>query len=242
MSLGLNSQMVKDSLNVNPINTGITAGLSLKFMLDNAVQYVKQGDIIIALFEYSCFTRDYNYCSESLLRVILDVNMEYLRLLNFRQVLGLLPLMPKYVVSKLDPFAYFNVNIDPPYDINSFNRYGDACAHWNMEKRSFRPSKLNEFNQQIIGKIKDFEKTVEQKGAKFYISYPPYNDKSFYKSSDIIAAIRSELETNFKVLGTPERYMMPDSLMFDSPYHLNGKGVNIRTSRLIEDFRNYHFR
>ena len=31
--------------------------------------------------------------------------------------------------------------------------------------------------------------------------------------------------------------MMPDSLMFDSSYHLNKTGLDIRTARLIEDFR-----
>jgi hypothetical protein len=46
---------------------------------------------------------------------------------------------------------------------------------------------------------------------------------SFHKSEDIIAVIRSELEKNFKVLGTPERCRMPDSLMFDTSYHLNKK-------------------
>jgi hypothetical protein len=154
-------------------------------------------------------------------------------------VLGLLPLVPKYVVSKLDPFAYFNVNIDLPHDRDSFNQYGDECTHWNMENRHFEPySRLDEFNRQTIGKIKDFEKTVEQKGAILYITYPSYMATSFYKSEDIIAAIRNELEKNFKVLGTPERYMMPDSLMFDTSYHPNKKGVDIRTARLIEDIKN----
>jgi hypothetical protein len=93
------------------------------------------------------------------------------------------------------------------------------------------------FNREIIGKIKEFEKTVEQKGAKFYITYPSYMATSFEKSVDIIAVIRDELEKNFTVLGTPERYMMPDSLMFDTSYHLNKKGVDIRTFRLIEDIK-----
>ncbi|MDR2814829.1 MAG: hypothetical protein LBB79_09300, partial [Prevotellaceae bacterium] len=235
--MGLNSQMIKDSLNVNPINTGITSGLGIKFMFDNVGEYVKRGDVIIAPIEYVFYTYDYNYCAETLLRMIMDANKDYLHLLSFQQAFNLLAYMPRYVISKFDLRTYFNIETDPA-DPMFLNKYGDECAHWNMENRHFEPySRLDEFNQQIIGKIKDFEKTVEQKGAKFYISYPPYNDRSFYKSSDIIAAIRSELEKNFKVLGTPERYMMPDSLMFDSPYHLNGKGVNIRTSRLIEDFR-----
>jgi hypothetical protein len=239
LSFGLNSRIIKDSLNVNPINTGIHAGLGLKFMFENAAKYIRQGDIIIAIMEYSHFTSDYNYCSDALLSMIMDVNKGDLRLLNFRQAFNLLPFVPKYAVSKLKPTAYFNIEINHPYDINSFNEYGDVCAHWNMENSYFKPTgRINEFNRQIVGKIKDFEKIVEQRGATFYITYPSYMATSFDKSKDIIAVIRDELEKNFKTLGTPERYMMPDSLMFDTSYHLNKEGVDIRTARLIEDIKN----
>jgi hypothetical protein len=238
ISFGLNSQTIKDSLNVNPINTGINSYIGLKFMFDNAAQYIKKGDIIIAPLEYHHLVREYNYCDESLLRLIMDVDKKHLRSLSFRQALTLLPYVPKYVVSKLKPRAYFNIDINPPYSRNSLNQYGDGYLHWGMDNRSFVPEgRLDDFNPQIIEKIKDFEKIVEEKGAKLYLTYPSYLDKSFYMSEDIIATIRTELEKNFKVLGTPERYMMPDSLMFDSSYHPNKKGVDIRTARLIEDIK-----
>jgi hypothetical protein len=69
------------------------------------------------------------------------------------------------------------------------------------------------------------------------VSYPGFQDKSFYKSIDIIREVQKEYERNFTVLGTPERYMMPDSLMFDSPYHLTRQGVERRTKLLVEDIR-----
>jgi hypothetical protein len=236
ISLGLNSQMIKDSLNVNPINTGISAIVGLKFMFDNTVQYIKKGDIIIAPLEYLHYTDKEYSCGEPLLRIIMDVDRKYLRLLSFQQMRTLLPRIPKYIASKLDPRAYFNTDIDSIYSRNSFNRYGDECAHWGMKTRNFVPDgRLGDFNKQIIEYIKDAEKKIEKKGGKLYLAYPSYLDKSFHESEDIIATIHAELEKNFKVLGTPERYMMPDSLMFDSSHHLNRKGVDIRTARLIED-------
>jgi hypothetical protein len=240
LSYGLNSQTIKDSLNINPINTGITANLGLKFMFENTAQYIRQGDIVIAPLEYVHFTHDYHYFFLDVLRIILDVNQEYFRLLSFRQALNLLSSIPAYAMSKLKPTAYFNSETEESlYTRNSFNKYGDTQTHWNEENRSFVPiGRLDEFNRKIIDKIKEFEKTVEQKGARFYISYPSYMATSFDKSVDIIAAIRNELEKNFNVLGTPERYMMPDSLMFDTSYHLNKTGLDIRTDRLIEDIKN----
>jgi hypothetical protein len=239
VGMGLNSQMIKDSLNINPINTGHTAGLGLRYMFNNTAQYIKEGDIVIAPLEYVHFTRDYDFCSDDLLGIVMDANRRYLRFLSFRQALNLMPGIPKYIIAKIRPTSYFGIDTDTMrYSMNRYNRYGDACAHWNQDNKQFEPyGRLDAFNQQIIGKIKDFEKMVEQKGATFYITYPSYLEKSFRESEDIIALIQNELEQNFKVLGTPERYMMPDSLMFDTSYHPNKKGLDIRTARLIDDIR-----
>jgi hypothetical protein len=238
ISFGLDCQMIKDSLNVNPINTGIDAGFGLKYMLDNTIQYIKEGDIVIAPLEYHHYTRDYRYCNEALLRLVLDVDSKYVRLLNLRQALNLLSNLQTYLVSKFKPTSYFGFKIDPPYDRNSFNIYGDEYAHWDMENCAFEPDdRLDDFNPDIISKLKEFEKAVEQRGGRFYIAYPSYMEKSFRMSDDIISHIQTGLENNFTTLGTPTRYMIPDSLMFDTSYHLNRKGVTIRTARLIEDIQ-----
>jgi hypothetical protein len=240
LSFGLNSQMVKDSLNMNPINTGIVFDLGLKYMLDNTFQYIRKGDILILALEYVHFTRNYDCDSESLLRMVLDVDKKKFRLLNVQQIMNLFPYIPKYSLSKfiLSEYSGFNREIDI-YSKNAFNVYGDTDAHWHMEKLTFSPDpRLGKINQQIIVKIKEFEQNVEKKGAVLYLSYPGYQDKSFYISADRIAEIHNELRKNFNVLGTPVRYMMPDSLMFNTSYHLIKKGVDLRTKLLIEDIKN----
>jgi len=44
-------------------------------------------------------------------------------------------------------------------------------------------------------------------------------------------------EKNFKTLGTPRRYSMPEEMMFNTHYHLNKRGVDYRTQLLIEDIK-----
>ncbi|MDR1581678.1 MAG: hypothetical protein LBS55_00185 [Prevotellaceae bacterium] len=235
--MGFDCQMIKDSLNVNPINMGLTLDTGIKYLFDRVIQRMKKGDIVIAPLEYHHFTRKYNYVSQVLLRIVMDVDKEYRQFLDVQQIINLFPYIPKYVASKLNPLSYFKLAADS-FDINSFNQYGDMCGHWNMKKRNFFPyRRIDDFEQQVIEKIKEAERRIEKKGGRLYITYPSYLDESFYESEDIIDVIRCELEKNFKVLGTPERYMMPDSLMFDTSYHLNKKGVDIRTARLIEDIK-----
>ncbi len=74
LSLGLNSQMVKDSLRLNPINTGLTFELGLKYMLENTLQYIQPNDIVVLIPEYSLYYSDYDDASEMLLRMVLDAN------------------------------------------------------------------------------------------------------------------------------------------------------------------------
>ena len=47
LSLGINSQMLKDSLALNPINTGISVGIGLCYMLDNTLKHVRKNDIVV---------------------------------------------------------------------------------------------------------------------------------------------------------------------------------------------------
>ena len=55
LAFGTNSQMIKDSLGLNPVNTGLHASLGLKYMLDNTYRYIKKGDIVVVAPEYEHF-------------------------------------------------------------------------------------------------------------------------------------------------------------------------------------------
>jgi len=103
LSFGLNSQMIKEELNLNPINTGVHASIGIRYMLENTIQYVREGDIIILALEYSHFYHDYNSGSAELLRTIFDVELSNIRLLNLQQIVGLIPHVPKYSLSKFRP-------------------------------------------------------------------------------------------------------------------------------------------
>lgn len=78
LSFGLNSQMIKDSLQINPINTAIEASIGIQFMIDNTLEYVQDGDIVVLVPEYFIYYRSLNLGSKELMRTILDVNLRIL--------------------------------------------------------------------------------------------------------------------------------------------------------------------
>ncbi|MDR1024037.1 MAG: hypothetical protein LBL94_12335 [Prevotellaceae bacterium] len=241
LSFGINSQTIRDSFNINPINTAISAGLGLKYMMDHTIQYVKKEDIVVLVPEYDHFFREYEYISDELLRIVADVNHDNYRLLSAKQRFNLLSFIPKFSVSKLSPLRYFNIEVVDYQSIHSFNQYGDTYKHWGLEKKTIASTTIaGKFNPEVIQGVKKFQSDISLKGAILFVSYPSLQDISFFKSVKAIKDVEaSYIQNGFTVLGTPERYMMPDSLMFDTRYHLGKKGLDYRTQLLIEDLREY---
>ncbi|GHT63912.1 hypothetical protein AGMMS50239_20680 [Bacteroidia bacterium] len=240
LSFGLNSQMILDSLHLNPINMAIHANVGLKYIMDNTIQYIKKGDIVVLVPEYIHFSREFDYVSDELLRTVVDVNESNYKLLSSKQLFDFLPLIPQFSLSKLKPTEYFNIKDEDEgiYDIHSFNQYGDAYRHWGLEKRKFSPELLkgSDFNPEVIQGMKKFQSAVSSKGATLFVSYPCFQDIAFSESTKAIKEIETQyIKNGFAILGTPERYMIPDSLTFNTSYHLSKKGMDYRTNLLIED-------
>ncbi len=244
LSFGLNSKMIKNKLNINPINTGVHASIGIRYMLENTIQYVRDGDIVILSLEYVHFYRDYNYVSEELLRTIFDVDLSKIKLLNLQQAVNLIKYVPKYSFSKIKPNEYFNTIESDIYSVNSFNEWGDVDAHWGLGKRIFRPLKSipGKYNKSIILHILEFQTEVIKRKATLFITFPGLQDVSFLNCIGQIDKVAIEFKKHdFLTLGHPERYKIPNHMMFNTPSHLNKKGVDHRTRQFIDDYNRIKF-
>ncbi len=72
-----------------------------------------------------------------------------------------------------------------------------------------------------------FQTEIIRRKATLYVTYPGYQDISYLNSIKQIERVAVEYKKNgFITLGYPERYKMPNHMMFNTPYHLNKKGVD----------------
>lgn len=240
LSFGLNSQLIKDKLGLNPVNTGIHANQGLLFMMRNASKFIKQGDIVVLVPEYHQFYEDYAFGGDELYRTVLDVNLDYGRNLNNKQIAGILKFLPKYSLTVINPKEYRRRKEDKYYSVNSFNAYGDAYKHWGDAKVPFESLTLSQkkIDRQVVKEMRLFRQLVEQKGGRLLVSFPGYEASSFKAGASQIKDIEITCKQNgFDLLGTPERYAIPDSLTFNTPYHLLKSGADYRTGLLIEDLK-----
>lgn len=242
LAYGLDSKRIKDSLHINPINTGVHINIGLKYMLENTLPYIKKGDIIVLSAEYQQFYGSLADGEGELFSIVADIVPESRSMLDLRQYLKLAELLPEYAQSKLQPILLFykfpkDTSIGV-YDRKAFNIYGDAYAHWNLPGQQYKPyPAMNEsFNNNIFNALITFKDQLEKKGAKLYITFPGYQYSSYKISVEPIKNIEKHLkDNNFVLISSPEEYVMPDSLTFDTPYHLIKKGVEIRTGLMIGD-------
>jgi hypothetical protein len=245
LSFGLNSQMIKDSLHLKPINTSIHATIGLIYMMKSTLPYIKTGDIIVLSAEYNQFYGDFAYGGEELLRTVLEISPSTLGSLQKDQWLNIIGYLPKYSLSKFKIKEYFyneekHNKDNQVYLVSSNNEFGDVIAHWDLKNERIPATKSieGEFNPKVLKEIKKFEKEIRKKGAVLFVAYPGYQVSSFKNVKCEIDKVELEFKKNhFNILGNPSRYAFNDSMLFNSAYHLTKKGLDFRTELLINDLK-----
>jgi hypothetical protein len=240
LSFGLNCQLIKDSLNLTPINTAIHAGIGINFLIDYYKSKINSNDIIILVPEYTQYFGSNGNGNDILLRLVMDTDKSAIALITCSQFKNMRWIIPKYILSKYNPFEYF---ISPEkenssYLRSSFNKYGDACTHWgNSVNSSFKREDLNQSNidSEVIIKMREFQKIIKRKKATLLISFPCYDPISFKKNISQINKVNFELtKREFSIIGNPSLFAFDQKYFYDSPYHLTLEGANHRTQLLIQ--------
>jgi hypothetical protein len=239
LSFGLNSQIFKDSLDLNPINTSIHAGIGINFMLDHHLSKIDSGDIVVLVPEYTQYFGNYADGEEALLRLVLDTKNTGIENLSFGQFKNTVQFFPKFVLSKYNPFEYLieKSPTKPIYERNSFNSYGDAVAHWGQKPKPFSCENISkmELSESVFTNIVNFKNEIEKKNATLVISFPCYDIESFKINRKQIKKVWFELKkSKLLVLGTPNLFSFKKKFFFNSPYHLTEEGAEIRTL-ILED-------
>ena len=243
LALGLNSQLINDSLNFNPVNTGLDCNIGLSYMTKNTLPYIKKNDVVIICLEYEQFYDKNMYGGYPNPIIEFSISKGNLTRLDFNQFLNLIKETPSYCFSKLKVWNYFENNFKDNtnnYKRNSFNKYGDHITHWGS--KSLKPNAIKsigkDFNPDILMTLLQYNKFLKTKKATLFISFPPFQKSSYDNNKTQIKNIYKKIEeSNLPIISNYENYVMPDSLMFDSPYHLIKKGVDVRTNRFIIDLK-----
>lgn len=241
LSMGLDCSQIKDSLGYNPINMSINAGIGMKYILDEHLDDLEPGDIVVTCFGYGHFYGDEAYGEETLLRTVFDVEPRDIRLLNWKQWYNIIPFIPKFAFSKLQPSEYVKDKAEHRvYLRNAYNEYGDDTVHWYLPPKKVIPRNpyKEAFDEDIVNHFVKFKENLSSRNIQLYVTYPGFQESSFNNMRLQIDEVdKTLMNKGFYVISRPENYIMPDSLVYDTPAHLVKAGIDIRTAKLIKDLR-----
>ena len=240
LPFGIKSEMIEDSLGLPVVNMGLHAGLGLNFILSEVERDIHEGDVVVTSLEYHHFLSPSMYQGEDVLAALLfDVNRDCMKYISVGQWVAMLPNISLYASKKLINISPQTVNdFESLFTRESFNKQGDEVAHYGMPSSVHSGGKkdLSEktYNK-AIRRLMRFSELVDAKKAKLVLVACPYPQQQYYMDSIAIGNVESELnQLGLSFFIRPKECVFPDSLMFNSYYHLTEEGAGVRTQQLIK--------
>lgn len=123
------------------------------------------------------------------------------------------------------------------------NKYGDRSTVRKSVRGSFGdPTQSFNYSKLQADNLNEIYKSYKAKGAKLYMSFGTYDKARLHRS----AAAQSEYDKftdscqeklDYPVISNVGTYVMEHKYFYDSEWHLNDEGAQIRTRNLAEDIK-----
>lgn len=236
LAFGIDSKAIGDSVGLNVVNTATHAGIGLRYMIDDLKGRVRKGDVIVIVPEYAQFTSGYNggVGNENLTSVIAYNDRPTLNLLNMSQWYTFILGIPKEIKTNRSSRYVENAFC---YSARNFNIYGDEVSHWDY------PSPGNFEN--VTGKetlseyaVKDLAEKITSlraAGVNVLLMWPTTIQSKYDNNLDFIDEIRNALAKENIIFDSRQDLLVnPDSLAFDTPYHMSMPAVKMNTKKIID--------
>lgn len=245
LAFGLNSEKLESKLDFDVINMGIHAGMGLKFIMNEVKPYIAEGDIVVVAPEYSHFYGTLN--GDATLGQTLEYTPESIKNLDENQLISLFTNIPEFTRRDmqltarllLDSLDHGNV-----YFRSAFDENGDVITHLELDSIDISEfplfsseARLESVDQETIEFLNDYIEYCNNRSAQVYFSYPSIPKNRYEEHVDLIKGLEDKLNTELKcdVISTPENYVYGNEMFFDTVYHLNSKGREIRTLQVLND-------
>lgn len=234
LAFGLDSRRIQDSLHMPVINYGLHAGIGLRYMVDDVSLYARPHDVLVFAFEYDQFYGIANGESVTLCPLMVVNRGKKLRLLGVKQWLEVIKGVPS-LGKNLFPPTYNEYS----YRASNFNEWGDEVKHWHLASKGVvQPAFLKNLDKGSMRYFLAKLDELESKGCRVLL-VPPVCCEIVWKQNKagIEKIVRAFRKAGRSYLAEPECHILPDSLAFDTHYHVSYEGAQIFTSRIIEELK-----
>ncbi len=258
LAFGIDSKQISDSLGINVINMGLHAGIGARYYVDDYLQYIRKGDIVIlSPSYYGDFIQGGNGFPESLPDLMIATNWRNFDQLNIYQLIQLTKGVPFYCLrNTMNLFQTPIKEFDPSdknqkfqFKASGFNEYGDEISHWvipshldkNQASKNLKTTQPKDIkvNNSFIIYLKNSIEKYKRKGA-YIMLMPEISSQTKYREYNPIYIENIMKDYNLKFLTCPKNLEFHDSCSYDEwgAPHLSRMGVTIASNRIITLLQN----
>ena len=249
VSFGLDAELMQRSLGIPVINDGLHAGLGI-VPLRELQEFIRPGDVIIMSLEYQMFSsRDVMDGDPAFLSDWIEYAPERTKLLSnpWSEIPAVYATMLQRKVNRQVNTSLFGGSLDEVRNVfvgTQYNSNGDFIGHLQQASTSrrkipFEPYPISFVQEEIFIFLRQFHQMAREKGAEVYFEAPASRKTNCENTGEAQLAnfFRTfEDRSSIPVLTPLDEVCLPDKYFFDTAYHLNAKGRQVRTERLIENW------
>jgi hypothetical protein len=255
LTFGIDSREIEKAMGIPVINLSLHAGLGLNFIVNEIKYAARPNDIVIVSIEYYMMVDgDYALQKEAAndfplanrfikKNPFLDMTeasrYAYENFHNdFNSSVSNLLAIVRGVKSTGRDTSKSSYKDTSVYSRSGFNSYGDLISHLDRPQ----PGVLNDKLKMTYAKYKgidvlnSFSDYARSQNIKVIFLYPTYCESEYESNKTVIDAYAEDFKKDLKIpiLNTPADFVYPDSLFYNTVYHLNKRGRELRTRKLIE--------
>jgi len=253
---GVRTKDIQNSLGIPTVNMAIHAGLRLDYIIFQAKKVLKPGDSVIIPLEYQLLLYD-GESEHNLTRsaYMFTHDHRFFNSLNgVQQLKEGLSVLPKdiydaYILNR--NFDNKEVKIGMGYNSSTINKNGDESYHPNSDlirekigKGIIKPFKVPGYGfreTRSLKEIRKFNRWCKLNKINFFMTYPNVLAFDVFKAPQYKRYFR-DLENYYheygiQTIGKPLDYFYSVDYFYDTPYHLNKKGMTIRTEQLLQQLK-----
>ena len=249
VSFGIDAELMQRSLGIPVINDGLHAGLGV-VPLRELQEYLRPGDTVIISLEYQLFAnQDVMDGDLAFLSDWIEYSPSRIKYLDnpWKKAPALYATMLQRKVNRQINTYLFGGSLDEVRNVfvgTQYNLNGDFIGHLNQvstprRKISFEPYPVSIVQNEIFIVLEEFDQIAREKGAKVYFEAPASRKSNCDTTGETSLANFFQLfdeRSSIPLLTPLHELCLPDKYFFDTAYHLNAEGRQVRTQRLIQNW------
>jgi len=245
---GVDTEQIEEKLQLPTVNFGTHAGLGLKYILERTKNSLQDGDIVLLPLEYTMYIHIEEY-EQAYTTYIASRDDAYFRQKSIVEKIRFIASMDLFsLLHGIKERIYPASHVIGRYDSTYLNKNGDMLNNA-VEKKLSREQLHSKITCPTFGKgnypseesrrcLLEFLDFCRKRQIKVIAAYPAYLYPAKTFTGQDLEAIQG-IDDFWRQQGVPVLEKYTDSLydidnFFDTTYHLNAAGKQIRTQQLID--------